>query len=266
MTDARGFLPDGNHIATGVARDPGGFDREGNHISQSAHTSGLRQPRATNGQFAEKLGTEAEISLSPVEDPVVGVLGETPSQYARRSARFEQLLREDLRIDEETSTEEYLRSNDIDSESVLALMHAAVEQEQRPENIASLPEVDALYAQAFAAEKRLVDRDLRSLLDEHRPGTRSVIVTTWSGSDDMDFIAFENKDGSIDPDTDKSPAIAEFYSKSMPRVARLVESGSVPRVEPREVTDFHNRTVGNRRLHGGNFYRFGDGDTAYTRA
>lgn len=185
--DARGFRDDGTHVDTGVARDPQGFDREGKHISESTHTRGLRQPREANGQFAEKLGTESEVTLSSggVEEPVVGVLGETPSQYARRNARFDQLLRADLRIDDETSTEQYLRYSDIDSDAVFALMHAAVEQEQRPENVASLPEVDALYAQAHAAEKRLVDQDFRSLLDEYRPGTKSVLIATWSGSGDV---------------------------------------------------------------------------------
>lgn len=260
MTDARGFRDDGTHADTGVARDPQGFDREGKHISESTHTRGLRQPREANGQFAEKLGTESEVTLSPegIEEPVVGVLGETPSQYARRSARFDQLLRADLRIDEETSTEQYLRYSDIDSDAVFALMHAAVEQEQRPENVASLPEVDALYAQAHAAEKRLVDQDFRSLLDEYRPGTKSVLIATWSGSGDVDLVAFENEDGSIDAEYDSTPVVSEFYSRNMFRVSRLIESRSVPRVEPDETIDFPNRLVGNRRLHGGDFYRFGE--------
>lgn len=42
------------------------------------------------------------------------------------------------------------------------------------------------------------------------------------------------------------------------RVSRLIESRSVPRVEPDETIDFPNRLVGNRRLHGGDFYRFGE--------
>lgn len=259
MTDARGFREDGTHEDTKVARDTHGFNAEGQHISQSTHMRGLRQPRETNGQFAEKQGTEAEITLSsePTEDPVVGILGETPSQYARRNARLDSLIRRELHIDDETTTSDYLRDSDIDATTAFALMHSAVEQEKEADTFSSFPEVDALYAKAHEAEKKLVDQGVRSILDEYRPGTKSALVTTWSGSGDVDLIAFENEDGTIDAAYDSVPAVSAFYGNNLKRFARLIESRVVPRVETEEASDFNNRLVGNRRLHGGNFYRFG---------
>lgn len=151
------------------------------------------QPRRTNGQFAEKHGTESEVSLMAENG-----------------------------------------------------------------NLPSYEEVDALYARAAAAEKQLVDRDLRNILDQHRPGTRSVLVTEWSGSGEIDIVAFENADGSINTDYNDRRVISDFFSDNIVRFSRIIDSRAMPRVGLEETSDFQARVIGGRRLVGGHFYRFGE--------
>jgi hypothetical protein len=262
MPDTRGFLPDGTHAETGVARDPQGYDAQGQHISQSKQTRGLRgeQPRREDGKFGEKTGAAPEVTLderSDVVEPYVGILGETPSQYARRSQRFEQLLRRDLNIDEDTTTEQALRYSDLDARSIIALMHAAVENEHHADTVAAWPEVDALYAQAQSAERRLLDTEIRALLNEHRPGTKSILLGTWSGVTDVDLVAFENEDGTLDTDYDSINAATAFHSKNYQRFTRLIESGAYARVTDEEQATFRDRVEGEQKLVGQAFYRIG---------
>lgn len=258
MTDARGFRADGTHIDTGVARDPQGYNQAGEHISESKTTRGLRaaQPREQDGKFGEKTGTSPEVALG--EEATVGILGETPSQYARRSQRLDQLIRADLRIPEEETIEQALRYSDIDGDSLRALMHAGIEEERKPENLASFPEVDELYAQAAQAELRLVNDGFRSLLDEHRPGTKSVLLGTWSGAGEVDLVAYENEDGSLDAEYESIEAVLTLVSAQQQRLARLTESGTLPTVPREEASQFSGRVIGSRRLHGSDYHRIGE--------
>lgn len=263
MTDDRGFRADGTHIDTGVARDPQGFNQAGEHISESTNTRGLRgsqpQPRQQDGKFAEKTGTSPEVAL--VDEATVGILGETPSQYARRSQRFEQLVHTDLRIAEDDTVEATLRYSEIDADSLLALMHAGVEEERKPENLASFPEVDELYAQAAAAEARLVSRDFRMLLAETRPGTKNVLIATYNSYPDIDIAGYENEDGSVDPVSDREAAINDYFSRNYNRVDRILRESSVaavPESEARSLKKQATDTNPVNRILGHTFYRIGE--------
>lgn len=259
MTDARGFREDGTHIDTGVARDPQGFNQAGEHISASTQTRGLRQPREADGKFGEKHGTAPEVVLA--ETPAVSILGETPSQYARRSQRFDQLLRDDLRLSEEDTIEDALRYSELDADSVRALMHAAVEEERKSENLAAFPEVDELYAQAVAAETRLVGRDFRSLLDETRPGTKSVLLATYYGVPDIDITGYENEDGSVDPHSDRETAVNDYFSRNYTRIDRILRGRGVDAIGDEEARALKKTATDANpinRIIGHDLYRIGE--------